>query len=133
MSLPKNKIWTLPFTPMYVTTKYWFIFWLIQLIIFAVLHCKLQRVPNSGEGNQERYAARILDILSSERSGKKERDLWHAFFMQSKGDLRDLIFMKPLHIRIRITSLDHPKDNKHREILTDSSIKVNVLLNWQEV
>lgn len=49
--------------------------------------------------------------------------------MQSKGDLRDLIFMKPLHIRIRINSLDHPKDTKHREILTDSSIKVNVLFN----
>ncbi|KAK7350247.1 hypothetical protein VNO77_08599 [Canavalia gladiata] len=103
-----------------------------EVIIYAVLYCKLRRAPNSNEGNQEEHAARILDIFSSKRSGKLERDLWNAFLLQSKGDLRDLIFMKPLHIRIRLNCLDHPKaDNGRDIILTDSSIKVDVSLDRQ--
>lgn len=101
-----------------------------EVIIYAVLYCKLRRVPNSNECNREEHAARILDILSSKRSGKAERDLWNGFLLQAKGDLRDLIFIKPLHIRIRLNCLDHPKaDNGRDIILTDSSIKVDVLLN----
>lgn len=93
------------------------------------MYCKLRRVPNLNEGNREEHAARILDILSSKRSGKKERDLWNGVLLQSKSDLRDLVFMKPLHIRIRLNCLDHPKaDNGRDIILTDSSIKVDVLL-----
>lgn len=102
----------------------------MQVVIFAVLYCKLRRVPNSNDGNQEKYAARIIDFLSSKRSGKRERDSWNAFLLQSKGDLRDLIFMKPLHIRVRLNCFDHPKAENGKDIiLTDSSIKVNVLLN----
>ncbi|KAG5083247.1 hypothetical protein JHK84_053285 [Glycine max] len=101
-----------------------------EVIIYAALYCKLRSVPKSNEGNREEHAARILDILSSKRSGKIERDLWKAFLLQSKGDLRDLIFMKPLHIRLRLSCQDHPKaDNGRDFILTDSSIKVDVLLN----
>ncbi|KAL2325068.1 hypothetical protein Fmac_024126 [Flemingia macrophylla] len=101
-----------------------------EVIIYAVLYCKLRRVPNLNEGNREEHAARILDILSYKRSGKIERDLWNAFLLQAKGDLRDLTFMKPLHFRIRLNSLDHPKaDNGRDIILTDSSVKLDVLLN----
>ncbi|GAU40382.1 hypothetical protein TSUD_265260 [Trifolium subterraneum] len=55
-----------------------------EVVIFAVLYCKLKKIPNSNDGNQEKYAARILDFLSSKRSGKKERDSWNAFLLQSK-------------------------------------------------
>lgn len=105
-------------------------FHLMQVIIFAVLYCKLRKIPNSNDGNQEKYAARILDFLSSKRSGKRERDSWNAYLLQSKGDLRDLIFTKLVHIRVRINTSDHPKAENDRDfILTDSTIKVNVLLN----
>ncbi|QCE04471.1 Six-bladed beta-propeller [Vigna unguiculata] len=101
-----------------------------EVIIYAVLHCKLRRIPNSNEGNREEHAGRIVDILTSKRSGKIERDLWSASLLQSKGDIRDLIFMLPLHVRIRLNSLDHPKAENGRDIiLTDSSIKVNVVLS----
>jgi hypothetical protein len=104
----------------------------MQVVIFAVLYCKLKKIPNSSDDNQEKYAARILDFLSSKRSGKKERESWNAFLLQSKGDLRDLIFTKPLHVRVRLNTFDHPKAENRRDfILTDSSIKVNVLLNGQ--
>ncbi|CAJ1949407.1 unnamed protein product [Sphenostylis stenocarpa] len=100
-----------------------------EVIIYAVLYCKLKRIPNSKEGNREEEAARIVDILTSKRCGKIERDLWNAFLLQSKGDLRDLIFMLPLHIRLRLNSLDHLKaDNGRDIIIRDTSIKVDVLL-----
>ena len=68
--------------------------------------------------------------MGSKRFGKRERDLWNEYLLQSEGDLRDLIFMKPLHIRIRLNSLDHPKAENGRDIiLTDSSIKVDVVLS----
>ncbi|XP_050906616.1 uncharacterized protein LOC127120250 isoform X2 [Lathyrus oleraceus] len=100
-----------------------------EVVIFAVLYCKLRKIPNSNGGNQEKYAARILDFLSSKRSGKRERDSWNTFLLQSKGDLRDLIFTKLVHVRVRLNCFDHLKtDNEKDFILTDSSIKVNVLL-----
>ncbi|XP_061367843.1 uncharacterized protein LOC133310856 isoform X2 [Gastrolobium bilobum] len=100
-----------------------------EVIIYAAMYFKLRKVPNIDEGNREKQAARILDIMSSKRTGKTERDLWNAFLLQFKGDLRELIFMKPLHIRLKLNNLDHPKADNGRDIfLTDSSIAVNVLL-----
>ncbi|WJX95745.1 hypothetical protein P8452_77028 [Trifolium repens] len=55
-----------------------------EVVIFAALYCKLKKIPNTNDGNQEKYAARILDFLSSKRSGKSERDSWNAFLLQSK-------------------------------------------------
>ncbi|XP_028784116.1 uncharacterized protein LOC114740150 [Neltuma alba] len=101
-----------------------------EVIIYTVLYLKLRRDPNSQEENPEIHAGRILDIMSSGRYVKMERDLWSEFLSKSKGDLRDLIFMKPLHIRIELHSLDHPKAENERDIiLTDSSIQVKVSLN----
>jgi len=116
---------------MLVNYKYIFSYFpFIQVIIYAAMYCKLRRTPNSNEGTREEHAERILDILTSKRCGKTERDLWKAFLLQSKGDMRDLTFMLPLHVRIRLNSLDHPKaDNGRDTILTDTSIKVDVLLN----
>ncbi|KAE9611094.1 hypothetical protein Lal_00016217 [Lupinus albus] len=97
-----------------------------EVIIYAVLHCKLTQ--NSKGCSREKHAARVLDILSSKQCGKTERDLWNAFLMQSKGDLRDLIFMKPLHIRIRLATLDQLKEDNGRDIIvTNSLIDVNVV------
>ncbi|KAI4354408.1 hypothetical protein L6164_003270 [Bauhinia variegata] len=101
-----------------------------EVIIYAVMYLKLRKDPNSKEHSQENHAARMLDIVSSRRCGKTERDLWKALLLKSKGDLRDLIFMKLLHIRIKLNCPDHPKAENGRDIiLTDSSIEVNVSLN----
>jgi hypothetical protein len=92
------------------------------------LYLKLRRKPDIGEDNQEKYAARIVDILNQERTG---RDSCIHFLLKSNRDLRDLIFIKPLHVRIKLSCPDHPKaaDNSKDIILTDSSIEVNVSLN----
>lgn len=95
-----------------------------------MLYLKLKRNSNSREAHPDVYAGRILDLMSSGRYVKMERDLWCEFLSKSKVDLRDIIFMKPLHIRIKFESYDHSKaDNGRDIILTDSSIEVKVSVN----
>lgn len=102
----------------------------MQVIINAALYLRLRRNPDQSDDNQEQYAARIVDLLNSRRSGKMERDACIQYLLKANRDLRDLIFMKPLHVRIKVDSFDHPKaDNSRDIILTESSIEVNVSLN----
>jgi hypothetical protein len=99
-----------------------------QAIISAVLYLKHRKKPYLGEDNQEKFAARIVD-MNPERTGRTARDLC-IHMLKSNRDLRDLIFIKPLHVRIKFDTLDHPKaDNSKDIILTDSSVEVNVSLN----
>ena len=101
----------------------------MQVIAYAALYLKLRK-QELLEDNREKYAARIADILNSERSGKLGRDLFIQFLLKSDRDLRDLIFMKPLHVRVKLDCLDHPKAANGKDIiLTDSNIEVNVLLS----
>ncbi|XP_075655567.1 uncharacterized protein LOC142625742 isoform X2 [Castanea sativa] len=99
-----------------------------EVIICAVLYLKLRKKPDLEEDNQEKYAARIVDILKPERTVRTgEESCIHL--LKSNKDLRDLIFMKPLHVRIKFDSPDHPKaDNSKDIILTDSSVEVNLSL-----
>ncbi|XP_065874457.1 uncharacterized protein [Euphorbia lathyris] len=100
-----------------------------EVIIYAGLYLKLSRHPDIEEESQEKYAARIFKILNMEKRGGIGRDSCIQLLLKSKTDLRDLIFMKPLHARIRINCLDHPKAENVREIIeTKSSIDVNVSL-----
>nr|XP_011458192.1 PREDICTED: uncharacterized protein LOC101310290 [Fragaria vesca subsp. vesca] len=100
-----------------------------EVIVYAALYLKLRK-QELLEDNQEKYAARIADILNSERSGKMGRDSFIQFLLKSNRDLRDLIFMKPLHVRVKLDCLDHPKAANGKDIiLTDSNIEVNVSLS----
>ncbi|PON60790.1 Six-bladed beta-propeller [Trema orientale] len=101
-----------------------------EVIINAALYLKLRRQLDQPDDHQEKYAARIVDLLSSRRSGKMERDACIQFLLKSSMDLRELIFMKPLQVRIKLDSFDHPKADNGRDIIfTESSIEVNVSLN----
>ncbi|KAL5562090.1 hypothetical protein UlMin_031837 [Ulmus minor] len=102
-----------------------------EIIVNAVLYLKLRREPVEEDDNQEKYAARIVNILNSGKGGKFERDSCIQFLLKAKRDLRDFIFSKPLHVRIKLDTLDHPKSDRSKEVIfTDSSIEVNVSLNW---
>lgn len=102
----------------------------MQVIVYAVLYLKLKTKQEVAEDNQEIYAARIADILNLENSGKLGRDSCIQLLLKSNRVLRDVIFMKPLHVRIKLDCLDHPKANNSKEIiLTDTNIEVNVSLN----
>ncbi|ESR56860.1 hypothetical protein CICLE_v10020152mg [Citrus x clementina] len=101
-----------------------------EVIISAALYLKLRRYPDQQDHSREKYAARISDILKLGRSGAMQRDSFIQFLLKSNQDLRDVIFVKPLHVSIQFDTLDHPKaDNSKDIILTDSNIEVNVSLN----
>ena len=72
----------------------------MQVIVYAALYLKLRRKKELLEDNQEIYAAKIADILHSEKSGKIGRDSCIQFLLKSNRDLRDLIFIKPIHVRL---------------------------------
>ena len=99
------------------------------MIIYAALYLKSRRHPESQEDSQEKNAARIADILNPAKKGEIGRDSCIQLLLKSNADLRDLVFMKPLHVRIKMDCLDHPKSENGKDIiLTNDSIKVNVTL-----
>ncbi|CAL9022335.1 unnamed protein product, partial [Prunus brigantina] len=103
---------------------------IVQVIVYGALYLKLRRKKESLEDNQEISAARIAYILHLEKSGKIGRDSCIQFLLKSNRDLRDLIFMKPLHVRMKLDCLDHEKAKHTKDIiLRYSKIEVNVSLN----
>ncbi|KAA8550640.1 hypothetical protein F0562_002324 [Nyssa sinensis] len=102
-----------------------------EVIIYAALYVKLKRNPNSAEDSQVKNAARVEDNLNPDRSGRMGlRDPLIRCMLKSNQDLGELVFMKPLHVRLKFDCRDHPKAVNSKDIiLTDSSIEVNVALN----
>ncbi|XP_057997273.1 uncharacterized protein LOC110644114 isoform X2 [Hevea brasiliensis] len=99
-----------------------------EVIIYAALYLKLRGDPDLHADSRENYAARITDILNPGRITGIRRDACIQL-LKSNADLRDLTFMKPLHVRIKLDCVDHPKaDNGKDIILTNSSLEVNVTL-----
>ncbi|CAI0465833.1 unnamed protein product [Linum tenue] len=104
---------------------------LSEVIIYAPLYLRLRRDANvDEEDNQDKHAARIADILKWGSHGLTTRDSCIQLLSRSGKDLRDLVFVKPLHVRIRIECPNHPKapDNTKDIILTNSTIDVHVSL-----
>jgi len=101
----------------------------LQVIVFAALYLKLRRNHVSEDKNQEKLASKIADILDPEGIEGLGSNSCIQFLLKSNRDLRDLTFIKPLHVRIKFNCQDHPKaDNSKGIILTDSSINVDVCL-----
>lgn len=104
------------------------IFVVAQVIIYAPLYLRLKRSSSSSSSdNRVKNAARIADILDPLR--RPPRDSVIQFLLSSKKDLEELIFVKPLHVKLKFECGDHPKaDNSKSVVLTDSSVEVNVAL-----
>ncbi|CAN0897891.1 hypothetical protein LINGRAHAP2_LOCUS19371 [Linum grandiflorum] len=99
---------------------------LSEVVVYAPLYLRLRKDADVEENNQEKYAARVADILK----WGTMRDSCIQLLLRSGTDIRDLIFVKPLHVRIRLECPNHPKapDNSKDIILTTSAIDVNVSL-----
>lgn len=90
---------------------------------------RLRRNLDVLEDDREKYAGILSDLLVPRSSGKRGRDLCREILLKSTPDLRDLVFVKPLHVRIKFDTLNHPKaENSKDIILTESSIEVSVSL-----
>ncbi|OVA01596.1 hypothetical protein BVC80_9073g27 [Macleaya cordata] len=102
-----------------------------EVVIYAVLYLKLNRNWNYRGNPQEQKAKRIVEILNHHQgTGKLGKDACIKLMLESKRDMGEVIFMKPLHLRIGLECQDHPKADTSKEIiLTDSMIEVNVSLS----
>jgi len=106
----------------------------VQLIVYAALYLRLARNEETESATQEELARKIAKILKPVRNiTTMKEDLFVNLLSKSKRELRDIVFIKPMHVRIRLDSKDHPKaDNSRDVILTDSSVEVDVSL-WQRI
>ncbi|MCL7049495.1 hypothetical protein MKW94_016766, partial [Papaver nudicaule] len=101
-----------------------------EVVINAVLYLKLNRNLNCFGNHQEEKAKRIVEKLNPHHKiSEQQRDACVQLMLESKRDLGELIFMRPLQIRIGLAGQDCPKGDTANEIvLTDSKIEVNVSL-----
>ncbi|XP_047332335.1 uncharacterized protein LOC124935935 [Impatiens glandulifera] len=101
-----------------------------EVIIYAALYLRLKGDSQSKLGSREKIVARIAHILNpvwAEKNGRPDPGI--KMLLESERNLEELVFMKPLHVRLKFECGDHPKaDNSKDIILTDSSIDVNVSL-----
>lgn len=102
----------------------------MQLIVYAALYLRLAKNEETESASQEELARRVAEILKPARNMTTvNEDLFVKVLLKSKREMRDIVFVKPMHVRIKLDSKDHPKaDNSRDVILTDSSAQVDVSL-----
>ncbi|KAK9733852.1 hypothetical protein RND81_04G096900 [Saponaria officinalis] len=100
-----------------------------EVIVSAHLYLKLQSSSNTCEDTQDSKAAKIAYILNPDGSGRLKRDTLIRSLLKLNRDLGDLVFMKPLHVKMIFNTLKYPKPKNLRDfILTDANVVVNVSL-----
>jgi len=98
-----------------------------QVIVSAVLYLKLSK-PRGSE-DQTLEAMRILNLQEHDWRNPGE-DACISLLSETGVDFQNVIFMKPLHLRIRLDCADHPKATTPKEtILTDTALDINVSLD----
>lgn len=103
--------------------------WWFQVIISAAIYLKL-KVSTSIDDNQEKNASQIAHHISN-KSGRSRTNQCLQQLLTSNADVRDLIFMKPLNVKLLFECLNHPKAKNSKDIiLTNSSVDVNITLTW---
>lgn len=93
----------------------------------APLYLKIRNSLKTCKENQEK-AAIIAEILKPDR-----RSARHAFvrsLLSLKRDLGEVVFIKPLFVKLKFEILNPPNTQNSRDvILTDSAVDVNVSLS----
>lgn len=99
-----------------------------EVVVSAVLYLKLSKTQGSQDRTLE--AMRILNLHEGEQR-TPEDDACISLLVESGGELRDRIFMKPLHLRIRLDCRDHPPatTTTKESILTETALEVSVSLD----
>lgn len=97
------------------------------MVIYAVFYLKLD--DDSREQRSARHAKTVLDIVEGEGTGSEDEACAHLF-LESCRDLREIIFMKPLHLKISLDCGDYPSTpNPSKEVVsTDTALHINVSL-----
>lgn len=100
-----------------------------EVIVYAALYLKMKRCSNSSDDTGEKQVARIAEILNPGMSRCFKTNACMQLLSASERDVGELVFVRPLHVKLQIDCLDHPKAHNSKDIiLTDTSINVNVRL-----
>lgn len=100
-----------------------------QVIVLAPLYLKLHSSTKTCKDTQEK-AGIIAEILKPDRMGRSARDAFIRSLLNLNRDLGELVFLKPLCIKLRFEIINPPKAENSRDIiLTDSTIDANVTLS----
>ncbi|XP_020531063.1 uncharacterized protein LOC18447216 isoform X2 [Amborella trichopoda] len=98
-----------------------------EVVVDAVLYLKLDKTSDS-LGQNLRKVERILSI-SSESGNQCQGDLLMQLFQESCNDIGNIIFMRDLHVRIRLECLGDSSLDKCRDIGPENApIGVNIQL-----
>ncbi|XP_010684919.2 uncharacterized protein LOC104899426 isoform X1 [Beta vulgaris subsp. vulgaris] len=100
-----------------------------EVIVLAPLYLKLHSSTKTCKDTQEK-AGIIAEILKPDRMGRSARDAFIRSLLNLNRDLGELVFLKPLCIKLRFEIINPPKAENSRDIiLTDSTIDAYVTLS----
>ncbi|KAF8712812.1 hypothetical protein HU200_028584 [Digitaria exilis] len=95
-----------------------------ELLAAAALYLKPARATG-GHVDQRALVRRILGGCQ-----RREEHAGVELLMGSREDVRDLVVMRPVHLRLRLECGDHPAGATNKEtISTESSLKIDVALD----
>ncbi|XP_042376894.1 uncharacterized protein LOC121970328 isoform X2 [Zingiber officinale] len=99
-----------------------------EVVVSTVLYLKLKKTQENIE-DRSSLAMRILEC-NKQKMSKLEADASTRLLLETFKDVEDLIFMKPVHIRLKLQCADHPTAVTNKEtICTDSLINVDISLD----
>ncbi|KAJ0796600.1 putative transcription factor WD40-like family [Helianthus annuus] len=97
-----------------------------EVIINAALYL---RIKNETNASKEQQLARLINVSNPSGKDKSQTEACAQILSTSKKTPEEFVFLRPLHVRLKINSLNHPKaENSKDIILTESFVEVNVSL-----
>ncbi|KAI3742033.1 hypothetical protein L1987_59712 [Smallanthus sonchifolius] len=97
-----------------------------EVIINAALYLRIQNETNDSKKQQ---LARLVHVSNPSGKDSSQTEACVQILSTSNKPPEEFVFLRPLHVRLKINSLDHPKaENSKDIILTESFIEVNVSL-----
>ncbi|KAI3801135.1 hypothetical protein L1987_29238 [Smallanthus sonchifolius] len=97
-----------------------------EVIINAALYLRIQNETND---SKKQRLARLVQISNPSSKDNAQTEACVQILSTSKKNPEEFVFLRPLHVRLKINSLDHPKaENSKDIILTESFVEVNVSL-----
>lgn len=98
----------------------------MQIVVCAAFYLQLHDTCKHGLTTDVRKAEKILGISNHENSERCEASI--SLLLESYKDLSNVVFMRPLHLRIRLDCHDDSADKLSEVVKTDSTIEIHVSL-----
>ncbi|KAK9055656.1 hypothetical protein SSX86_026741 [Deinandra increscens subsp. villosa] len=97
-----------------------------EVIINAALYLRIQNETND---STKQRLTRLVRISNPSGKDNSQTEVCAQILSTSNKAPEEFVFLRPLHVRLKINSRDHPKaENSKDIILTDSFVEVNVSL-----